>query len=196
MDNAKSIIEAILFSTGRAVSIDELTISLELPKEEIETIIECLQQEYELDNRGIEVIKIENSVQLSTKKEYYEYIYPFIDKRTKPKLSNAALETLSIIAYNPKITKAEIESIRGVGAEACLYKLIDYGLVEEAGKADLLGKPMTYKTTEEFLKLFGYQSLSELPELPKYKMDENHQIVIEDLKNIKMDPGPERDATL
>ena len=75
MDNAKSIIEAILFSTGRAVSIDELTISLELPKEEIETIIECLQQEYELDNRGIEVIKIENSVQLSTKKEYYETGY-------------------------------------------------------------------------------------------------------------------------
>ena len=109
------------------------------------------------------------------------YIYPILDKRSKPNLSNAALETLAIVAYNPKITRAEIENIRGVSADACVYKLVEYGLIEEAGKLDLPGKPMSYKTTNTFLKLFGYTSLEELPELPRYKLDENKQIVIDDL---------------
>ena len=112
-----------------------------------------------------------------TKKELYEYIYPILDKRSKPNLSNAALETLSIIAYNPKITRAEIEAIRGVSSDAVIYKLLEYNLIEEAGKVDILGKPMSYKTTDEFLRMFGYGSLEELPELPKYRIDENQQIV-------------------
>ena len=91
------------------------------------------------------------------------------------------METLAIIAYNPKITRAEIEDIRGVSADACVYKLLEYGLIEEAGKIDLPGKPMSYKTTSEFLRMFGYSSLNDLPELPKYKLDENKQIVIDDL---------------
>ena len=108
-------------------------------------------------------------------------LFRSLDKRSKPKLSNAALETLAIIAYNPKITRAEIEAIRGVSADACVYKLLEYGLVEESGKIDLPGKPMSYKTTDEFLRMFGYSSLEELPELPRYKLDENQQIVIDDL---------------
>ena len=118
---------------------------------------------------------------MCSKKDLYEYIYPVLDKRTKPNLSNAALETLAIIAYNPKITRAEIESIRGVSADACVYKLMEYGLIEEAGKVDLPGKPMSYKTTDEFLKMFGYSSLEDLPELPRYKLDENHQIVVDEI---------------
>ena len=127
------------------------------------------------------MIQVEDGYQLATKKELYEYIYPILDKRTKPNLSTAALETLSIIAYNPRITRAEIEAIRGVSADACVYKLLEYGLIEEAGKVDLPGKPMTYKTTDEFLKMFGYRSLKDLPELPKYKLDSNQQIVIDEL---------------
>ena len=116
-----------------------------------------------------------------SEKELYEFLYPILDKRSKPNLSNAALETLAIIAYNPRVTRAEIESIRGVGADACIYKLLEYGLIQEGGKADLPGKPMTYVTSNEFLKMFGYTSLNDLPELPKYKLDENQQIVIDDL---------------
>ena len=179
---AKAIIEAILFAAGRPVTIQELVMALELSKEEIETVIKEMQeQESQEIQKGIEIIKMEDSYQLSSKKEYYEYIYPIIDKRAKPNLSNAALETLAIIAYNPRVTRAEIENIRGVGADACIYKLMEYGLIEEAGKADLPGKPMTYKTSQEFLKMFGYMSLNDLPELPKYKLDENKQIVIEEL---------------
>ena len=175
----KSIIEAILFSAGRIVTEDELVLALEIDKNQMEEIIRSMQEDYK--TRGIEIIKVENGYQMCSKKEYYEYIYPILDKRTKPSLSTAALETLAIIAYNPRATRAEIEAIRGVNSDGTIYKLLDYGLIEDAGKADLPGKPTTYKTTPEFLKMFGYESLAKLPELPKYKLDSNRQIVIDEL---------------
>ena len=192
IEKIKSIIEAILFSAGRQVNIKELMMALELPKDDLENIIVSIQEDYKIQNRGIEIIKVEDSYQLCTKKELYEYIYPILDKRSKPNLSNASLETLAIIAYNPKITRAEIESIRGVSADACIYKLLEYGLIQESGKADLPGKPMTYVTSNEFLKMFGYTSLNDLPELPRYKLDENQQIVIDELIENEA-PEPERE---
>lgn len=203
IEQKKSIIEAILFAAGRPVSKNEFVLALELPEEDIENIINKMQEEYKSENRGIELIKIENSYQLCTKKSLYEYVYPVLDKRTKPNLSNAALETLAIVAYNPQITRAEIEAIRGVSADACVYKLLEYGLIEEAGKVDLPGKPMSYKTTSDFLRMFGYSSLEDLPELPRYKLDENKQIVIDDLIENNAEekdevnqeaPMPEREA--
>ena len=198
INKTKAIIEAILFSAGREVKKNELMLTLELSSEEIDEIITIMQQDYKNEERGIELIKIDDGYQLCTKKDMYEYIYPVIDKRTKPNLSTASLETLSIIAYNPKITRAEIEAIRGVSADACVYKLLEYGLIEEAGKVDLPGKPMSYKTTNEFLKMFGYSSLNDLPELPRYKLDENKQIVIDDLleeekEGLMEAPNPERE---
>ena len=175
----KETIEAILFAAGRMVTIEELVLALEIDKNQLEEIIENMKEDYK--TRGIELIKIENGYQLCTKKEYYEYIYPILDKRTKPNLSTAALETLAIIAYNQRTTRAEIEAIRGVNSDATIYKLLDYGLIEDAGKADLPGRPTTYKTTTEFLKMFGYESLANLPELPRYKLDANRQIVIDEL---------------
>lgn len=196
IDKIKSIIEAILFAAGRQVTIKELMISLEISREDLENIIVLMQKDYKMQNRGIEIIKVEDSYQLCTKKELYEYLYPILDKRSKPNLSNAALETLAIIAYNPRVTRAEIESIRGVNADACIYKLLEYGLIQEAGKADLPGKPMTYVTSNEFLKMFGYTSLNDLPELPKYKLDENQQIVIDDLvENNKEKEGVKENET-
>ena len=181
INETKAKIEAILFAAGREVTKNEIMLTLELSGDEIDEIIDVMQNDYKNEDRGIELIKIDDSYQLCTKKEMYEYIYPVLDKRNKPNLSTAALETLSIIAYNPQITRAEIEAIRGVSADACVYKLLEYGLITEAGKVDLPGKPMSYKTTEEFLKMFGYSSLDDLPELPRYKLDENKQIVIDDL---------------
>ncbi len=194
INQKKSIIEAILFASGRPVTKNELILALEISAEDIDSIIKSMQEEYKKEDRGIELIQVENSYQLCTKKELYEYIYPILDKRSKPNLSNAALETLSIIAYNPKITRAEIEAIRGVSADACVYKLLEYGLIEESGKLDLPGKPMSYKTTGDFLRMFGYNSLEDLPELPRYKLDENKQIVIDDLIEEQEEvPSPERD---
>ena len=194
-DKAKGIIESILFSTGREVRITELMSVLEMNSEEIHNVINSLKLDYKNEARGIDIINIEDSYQLCTKKENYEYIYPIFDKRSKTNLSGAALETLAIIAYNPRITRAEIETIRGVNSDGTIYKLLDYNLIEESGKLDAPGKPMTYKTSKEFLKLFGISNLDELPVLPKYKLDENRQIVIDEIieENDIEAPMPERE---
>lgn len=180
-EKIKGIIEAILFASGKVITLDELSLSLEMNKKEIAQIIEEMKLEYEAENRGIEIVCVNNAYTLSSKKELHEYVYPIIDKRAKPNLSGAALEVLAIIAYNPKITRAEIENIRGVSSDASIYRLLEHNLIEEAGKLDLPGKPIAYKVTEEFMKKFGLNTLEDLPELPKYKLDENQQIVIDDL---------------
>lgn len=205
IEKAKAMIEAILFACGREVEIKELMSALEISTEDLFAIIESMKQDYQKENRGIEIIKVGEAFQLTTKKEYYEYIYPIFDKRSKPNLSNAALETLSIIAYNPKITRAEIEAIRGVNSDGTMYKLLEYNLIENVGKADAPGRPSMYSVTNEFLKMFGLTSLDELPELPRYKLDENRQIVIDDIieeneKNEEVKenleaPTPEREET-
>ncbi len=180
-NKSKSIIESILFAAGREVKINELMSALELSSDEIIGLVDSMKLEYEKENRGIQIINVDGSYQLCTKKENYEYIYPVFDKRSKPNLSQAAIETLSIIAYNPKITRAEIESIRGVNSDGTIYKLLDYNLIEDSGKLDAPGRPTTYSTTKEFLRMFGLENLDELPDLPRYKLDENQQIVIDDL---------------
>lgn len=181
MNEKKGIIEAILFSAGREVKINELMSTLELSSAEIISIIENMKLEYKSQERGLQIINVGEAYQLCTKQEYYEYIYNILDKRNKPNLSQAALETLAIIAYNPRITRAEIETIRGVNSDGTIYKLLDYNLIEETGKLDAPGKPGTYGVTNEFLRIFGMGSLEELPDLPRYKLDENKQIVIDDI---------------
>ena len=181
IDKMKQIIESIMFAVGREVSIGELSSVLELSPENVQEIVESMRLDFEEEGRGIQIVKVNDGYQLCSRKENYEYIYQIIDKRNKPNLSQAALETLAIIAYNPKITRAEIESIRGVNSDGTIYKLLDHNLIEDAGRLDAPGRPTTYQTTKEFLRLFGYTSLEDLPELPRYKLDENQQIVIEDI---------------
>ena len=176
----QGIIESILFAAGRQVDIKELMSATELGHDELIGIIELMKNEYSNENRGIEIIKVDDSYQLCAKKENYDYIYPVFDKRSKPNLSPAALEVISIIAYNPKITRAEIEAIRGVGSDGSIYKLLEYELIQEAGRMDAPGRPTMYETSPKFLKMFGLSSLDELPELPRYKLDENQQIVIDE----------------
>lgn len=176
----QGIIESILFAAGRQVDIKELMSATELGHDEIIGIIELMKNEYSNESRGIEIIKVEDSYQLCAKKENYDYIYPVFDKRSKPNLSPAALEVVSIIAYNPKITRAEIEAIRGVSSDGSIYKLLEYELIQEAGRKDAPGRPTMYETSPKFLKMFGLTSLDELPELPRYKLDENQQIVIDE----------------
>lgn len=181
IEKAKGMIEAILFAAGREVKIGELMSALEASSEEIITIVESMKTDYKKEDRGLQIINVGEAYQLCTKKEYYEVICSIFDKRNKPNLSQAALETLAIIAYNPKITRAEIESIRGVNSDGTIYKLLDYNLIEETGKLDAPGRPGTYGVTSEFLRMFGFSNLNELPELPRYKLDENQQIVIDEV---------------
>ena len=193
MDKEKieGIIEAILFAAGRVVKIRELIAILEVNADESIQIIGEMQETYSNQNRGIEIIRVEDGYQLSSKKEYYEYLYPILNKQTKPTISQASLEGLSIIAYNPRATRADIDSIRGVDSSASIYRLLEYNLIEQSGKADLPGRPMTYKVTEEFLKTFELNSIKDLPELPKYKLDSNRQIVIDDLEEKQVEQNEE-----
>lgn len=181
INKSKGVIESILFSAGREVKITELMSALEASSEEIIKIVESLKEDYKNENRGLQIVNVGEAYQLCTKQENYEYLYTIFDKRNKPNLSQAALETLAIIAYNPKITRAEIETIRGVNSDGTIYKLLDYNLIEETGKLDAPGKPGTYGVTSEFLRVFGFSNLNELPDLPRYKLDENQQIVIDDI---------------
>ena len=184
-EKAKGVIEAILFASGRVVKIREIMTLLELNSDEIISAIGELQKEYESEGRGLEIVRVEDGYQLASKKEYHEYLYPMLSKQAKPTLSQASLEVLSIIAYNSRATKADVDAIRGVDSTASIYRLLEYNLIEQAGKADLPGKPMTYRVTDEFLKMFGLNSLKDLPELPKYKLDSNRQIVIDELEESK-----------
>ncbi|MCL2860643.1 MAG: SMC-Scp complex subunit ScpB [Oscillospiraceae bacterium] len=177
----KAIIEAMLFAAGREVNKKEIIDILEISEDTLEKLIVNMQTEFKEQNRGVEIIKINDGYQMCSRKEFCEYIYSLFDNRTKPNLSNQALETLSIIAYNPRITRAEIETIRGVNSDGTIYKLLEYGLIEESGKSDAPGRPITFSVTTYFLKTFGMSSLEELPNLPKYKLDENEQIVIDEV---------------
>ena len=204
INKSKGVIEAILFAAGREVKITELMSALEASSEEVITLVESMKEDYKNENRGLQIVNVGEAYQLCTKQEYYEYLYTIFDKRNKPKLSNAALETLAIIAYNPKITRAEIEAIRGVNSDGTIYKLLDYNLIEETGKLDAPGRPGTYGVTSEFLRIFGFNNLNELPDLPRYKLDENQQIVIDDIIEEKEEqnteelneaPMPERETS-
>lgn len=181
IEEQKAVVEAILFSAGKEVEITTLMSALELSHKDTELLLNKMQEEYSEKSRGIEIIHINNSYQMCTKKEYYDYVYPLFDNRVKPSLSSAAIETLSIIAYNPKITRAEIDSIRGVSTDGVLYKLMEYNMIEEAGKMDAPGRPTMYKVSNEFLKTFGLSSLDELPELPKVKEKMPEQLEIEEI---------------
>ena len=191
IENQKSIIESLLFAAGRVVKLSEIATVLEVTPKEAEEIINSYKHEYESVSRGIEIIKVNDGYQLTTKKENYDYVVQIMDNRSKPSLSNAAMETLSIIAYNPNITRAGIEAIRGVSTDGTIYRLMEYHLIEEAGKMDAPGRPTMYRVSEDFYKMFGIGSLDELPELPRYKLDENEQIVLEDMDGniIKDDKG-------
>ena len=204
INKSKGVIEAILFAAGREVKITELMSALEASSEEVITLVESMKEDYKNENRGLQIANVGEAYQLCTKQEYYEYLYTIFDKRNKPNLSQAAIETLAIIAYNPKITRAEIEAIRGVNSDGTIYKLLDYNLIEETGKLDAPGRPGTYGVTSEFLRIFGFNNLNELPDLPRYKLDENQQIVIDDIIEEKEEqnteelneaPMPERETS-
>jgi len=198
-DKAKGVIEAILFATGRVVKMNEFIRILELTPKEIKDLIEEIKEDYSKSSRGLDIVTVDDGFQLASKKDYYEYLYPAFDKRIQPKLSQASLEVLAIIAYNPRATRIDVDTIRGVDSTASLYRLQEYNLIEQAGKADLPGKPMTYKVTDEFLKMFGLDSLKDLPDLPKYKLDSNRQVVIDEIIEEKKDteaPMPQGEDVL
>ena len=170
-EDIKNIIESIMFAYGEPISIKELNsiINEELSPKEIELMLTSLKNEYEENNRGIQIIKLENKYQMCTNKKYADYIKKVLEPKRKKTLSQATLETLTIIAYKQPITKVEVEDIRGVKSDKAIQTLIENNLIREAGRLDKIGKPILYRTTDEFLKLLNIEKLEDLPPIENYE---------------------------
>lgn len=172
--NWTSILESLLFAAGdEGLSLKQIAEVLEVDEMKAQEIIEDLRLEYSKnDNRGIMLIELAGTYQLATKKENAIYLRKLVDSPNTSTLSQAALETLAIIAYKQPITRAEIEEIRGVKTERPLHTLMAKALIKEIGRADGAGRAYLYGTTEEFLDYFGLKSLDELPKLPEKAEEE------------------------
>jgi segregation and condensation protein B len=159
----ESIIEGALFAAGDPVPVEKLSEILELDKKTTRLILDNMAVSMQNSRRGLMIREIDGCYQLCTRPEHYEYIRKLAEPRQKQALSQAAYETLAIIAYNQPITRARIEMIRGVNSDSPITRLIERNLVREAGRLDTPGRPLLYETTEEFLRSFGFKSLRDLP---------------------------------
>ena len=171
----EAVIEAILFTMGESVEISRLAAVLEADKKEVKEILEEMQKKYEVEERGITLMQFEDSVQLSTKPQLYEYLIKIAKTPRKMVLTDTVIETLSIIAYKQPVTRLEIERIRGVSCDHAINKLLEYDLITELGRLDAPGRPLLFGTTEQFLRCFGVKSLEELPELTTLQVEEFKQ---------------------
>lgn len=174
-------IEALLFVSGKPVDVKVLAEVTKTSNAEVREAAEELKQLLIDRKSGVQLIEINSGYQLATVEKFYPQICELMDNRPKPSLSQAALEVLAIVAYNPKVTRAEMERIRGVSSDSAMNKLIEYNLIEEAGRLDAPGRPVMYKTTDEFLRLFGYSSLEDMPELPSLKEDDGQIEISEEI---------------
>lgn len=167
----ESIIEAILFTMGESVEAEVIAAAIEHDVETTKKIIHNMMDRYDAEERGIKIIELENSFQMCTKQDMYEYLIKVAKQPRKYVLTDVMLETLSIIAYKQPVTRLEIEKIRGVKTDHAVNKLIEYGLVCEVGRMDAPGRPLLFGTTEEFLRRFSVQSLDELPGIDPERLE-------------------------
>lgn len=163
-DTLMAAMEAILFAMGEAVPIESIAQALHIPKEKAIEIAERLSERCWLQSSGVSLNWYEESVQLSTKPELYEYLIRIAAEPKKPKLTPTLLETLSIIAFRQPVTRMEVENIRGVNSDFAINRLVSYDLVEEVGRKEVPGRPLLFGTTQQFLRSFGIRSVEELPE--------------------------------
>ena len=171
VENISAAIEAILFASGSSVETERIAQALEISELQVKEHISALIDDYTRAERGITIIKLGNSCQIVSCKEYAPQIRKVMDLRRNTPLSQAALEVLAVVAYNQPVTKAFIEQVRGVDCSGVLGSLSAKGLVEEKGRLELPGRPLLYGTTENFLRCFNLSSLDELPPLPENDED-------------------------
>lgn len=184
IEKTEAAIEAILFTMGESVEAEKIAVAIEHDVDTTVKIIHNMMDKYENEDRGIKIIELEGSFQLCTKEEYYDNLIRICSQPRRYTLTDAALETLSIIAYKQPVTKIEIEKIRGVNSDRSVNKLAELELVKEVGRLDAPGRPMLFGTTEEFLRTFGVGSIDELPVISEdmveqYKEEAEYEIASE-----------------
>ena len=161
----KAAAEAILFTMGTAVPLHTLAGALEISDEKMESLLHEMQEDYNRPARGIQLRQLDDSFQLSTKPQFFRQLVAVASQPKRYTLSQALLETLAIVAYKQPVTRLEIEKIRGVSSGHALNKLVEYGLIEEAGRLNAPGRPLLFGTTEEFLRAFGLSQTGDLPQV-------------------------------
>lgn len=177
INNICGAIEAILFSSGEPLETAKIAAAVEVEEDVVYKLLKTMQDKYDKENSGIMLVELNNSFQLCTKAEFAPYIKTALELKRNVPLSNAAMEILAIIAYNQPVTKSFVEQIRGVDSSQTVNSLVEKGLVEEAGRLELPGRPISYKTTAGFLRSFGLKTIEGLPPLP----DESGQVMIDEV---------------
>lgn len=178
----EAIVEAVLFTMGSSVELKQLAVAIDQDMKTAWTVVQRLKKRYEAENRGMQVIELEDRVQLCTKARFYENLIRVASAPKKQVLTDVMLETLSIIAYKQPVTKMEIEKIRGVKSDHAVNRLVEYNLVYEAGRLDAPGRPALFATTEEFLRRFGIGSTEDLPDVAPEQIEEFKQEAEEELQ--------------
>ncbi len=182
MENLNNTIEAILFALGREISAMEIANTLEVEEADVLSAIESLKEKYNA-TQGVTLIEVNGHYQLVTNNKYYEDVNKFVENTKRKNLSVAAQETLSIIAYNPKITKTEIENIRGVNSDFAVSRLLECGLIEEVARLNLPGRPAAYSVTNEFLRSCGIEKVEDLPDYENIKIKDEQMLVTDYSEN-------------
>ena len=178
----EAIVEAVLFTMGNSVELRQLAAAIDQSENVARRVVTSLQKRYQKENRGRQIIELENAYQMCTRAEYYENLIRVASAPKKHVLTDVVLETLSIIAYKQPVTKMEISKIRGVSSDHAVNRLVEYGLVYEAGRLDAPGRPALFATTEEFLRRFGVGSTTDLPTMNPEQEEEIRQEVEEELQ--------------
>lgn len=165
----KAVLEGLLFVVGEdGLTLDQIEEVLGLKEEKVKELVNELKHSYENEDRGLRIDFLGNRLKLTTKFEHRQYYQKLLENPETNTLSQAALETLAIIAYNEPITRMQIDKLRGVGSSQMIRKLVAKGLVKESGRSDLPGRPILYETTNDFLDYFGLSNIKELPDMEKY----------------------------
>ncbi len=167
-----AVIEAILFVAGEPVQLVDLQKALEVSPLELNAAVSALESDYDFNRRGIRLKRFGEHIQLATRAEYAPYVERLLQPIQKQSLSQAAMETLAVVAYRQPITKAEVEAVRGVKCDYSIQSLVHKGLIEEVGRKEAVGRPILYGTTDAFLSHFGIVSLADLPQLPEKPAEE------------------------
>lgn len=181
LKEVESAIEGILFAAGEPVGVERLCMTLEIDRATADAVCQRLADQYSYERRGIRLVKLENCYQLCSAPEFAEYIRKALESRKPARLSQPALEVLAIIAYNQPTTKAYVDQVRGVDSSYTVGLLADRELIEECGRMAVPGRPILYRTTQNFLRSFGLSSLEDLPELPNASA-EDEQLTL-DMQN-------------
>ena len=174
-DKITYAIEGILFAAGEPVKTAKLAAVLEIETSAVEEAVRLLRYEYDTQERGLMIIDIDDGYQICSRPEYYNYIQIILGEQRRQALSNAAMEALAIIAYKQPVTRGQVEYIRGVNSDSAVNRLAERGLIEECGHLDAPGRPILYRTTQNFLRCFGLSTPKDLPELDLSKLSPEYE---------------------